>query len=119
MTTAEWIAKARQQAPALLDLVANYHPRSDGFRSGGMPITAGAAEAACQIVRAEIAAQVADQPPTVALQDALRDGNVSAIMSALDEAWFGVPESTSCWRIRGFKEAVDLMEDPPDLEEAA
>ena len=36
-------------------------------------------------------------------------------MSLLNSAWFGVPESTQCWKLEGFKEAIDLLEDPPDF----
>lgn len=33
------------------------------------------------------------------------------------DAWFGVPESTSCWSIPGFGQAVDLLDDPPEDQE--
>jgi hypothetical protein len=55
--------------------------------------------------------------PVKRLEVALAVGNIGEINSILNRAWFGVPESTSCWNIRGFKEAVDLMDDPPEQEE--
>lgn len=47
---------------------------------------------------------------------ALQSGDISRIYSFLSGAWFGVPESTSCWGITGFSEAVDLMDDMPEEE---
>lgn len=35
----------------------------------------------------------------------------------MSETWFGVPESTLCWQIQGFKEACDLLDDPPETED--
>jgi len=42
--------------------------------------------------------------------------DISKAMKLLNDAWFGVPESTDCWQIYGFKEAVDLLDDPPEEE---
>lgn len=117
MTNKQWINQARVHKDDLLDLMANYHPRSDGFRSGGMPITAKAVEVACQTVRSQIAAEPATYPPTVAFVRALDNNDVETAMSLISDTWFGVPESTDCWRLRGFKEAVDLLDDPPEVEE--
>lgn len=52
--------------------------------------------------------------PVTRFNAALSAGDVGAIMTVLNEAWFGVPESTSCWRIQGFAEAVGLLEAPLD-----
>lgn len=126
MTTHEWVAQARRDAGALKALLAEYHPvnRQPGTRreiaseSGALLqrgdwITAPGAEAACVQVRRQIR-DAFDGNPQAKLDAALADGNVAAIMSLLNDAWFGVPESQTCWRIRGFKEAVRLLEEPPD-----
>lgn len=114
MTTNEWIARARQHADALRSLVINYHPASGGKRKP-MPITARAAEKACAVIRTGIAREQKYQPePIHRLDTALVAGDASEIISLLNSAWFGVPESTSCWGITGFREAVSLLEDVPE-----
>ena len=45
---------------------------------------------------------------------ALAAGDIQKVTNLLNDAWFGVPESTRCWQIEGFTEAVGLLEDPPD-----
>ena len=89
-----------------------------------MTITAPNAEQAAHAVRRAIANEEADKPsPLERFDKALQDKNIGEINSLLNEinsllnsAWSGVPESTSCWRIPGFKEAVDLMDDLPEEE---
>jgi len=115
MTKEEWLTQARSYEDALKSLVGEYHP-SVGYRRHTLPITAPAAEDACISVREKIS-QAEPQDPVQRLTVALATGDVSEIYSVLGQAWFGVPESTSCWNIRGFKEAVDLMDDPPEPPE--
>jgi hypothetical protein len=77
-----------------------------------MEITAGTAELACRNVRTLI--QKEDRGnPAARFATALECGDVGEIQNILNGAWFGVPESTSCWGIPGFSEAADLLEDPP------
>lgn len=129
MTTQEWIAQARQHRDLLVDLVGTYHPamypapKPEGARGrlvgqppGNLPITAPNAEAACMMIREKIREET-EESPIGALKDALDAGDVDKVNSLLSSAWFGVPESTSCWQIPGFKEAVDLMDDPPEPED--
>ncbi len=82
-------------------------------------ITAPMAEVACSVVRDRIREEKVDMDPVAAFDVALTDGNVDATVELLNGAWFGVPESTSCWRLTGFKEAVGLLDDPPDDLEGA
>ena len=117
MTSAEWIRKVKQHAADLRDLLDNYHPSSVPRKA--LPvfeITAPGAEEVCKQVRGEIADRESeiDKTPVARFDAAIVAGNAAAIYSLLDSAWFGVPESTSCWHIRGFAEAVDLIDDPPD-----
>ena len=117
MTTTDWLARAERDKLKIFSLVAAYHPKSKGYDPAAMPITAGGAEAACEAVRRLMRTESPDFDPVVALGHALEDANVAAVMTILNGAWFGVPESTSCWRVDGFAEAVALLEDPPDDEE--
>jgi hypothetical protein len=128
-----WLTKAREHQVKLRQLIADYHPSARRpaayqkeaviFTDGDvvavdaptMPITAPAAEQACQQVRTLIRKE---EPidPLIRWDNAIANGDVGEIDSLLNGAWFGVPESTSCWSIPGFSEAVELIEDPPDME---
>jgi len=81
-----------------------------------MPITAYNAEAACQNVRDMIRSNESMDRDSMLkkIETAFSTSDVDELMSLLSSTWFGVPESTCCWSIPGFKEAVDLMEDPPE-----
>ena len=110
----EWLQKVIDNSETLRQLIRDYHPsmrRQSSWQP--MPITAPAAEAACDIVRAKIAKEQTSDPLS-RWDKAVADGDVGEIMSLLNGAWFGVPESTSCWSIPGFSIAVDLLDDPPD-----
>jgi hypothetical protein len=120
MKTSVWLAQARQHKDVLASLVAQYHPGSATFAPADLPITASCPESACRFVRKEIAEEFANHEVGVRerFETAFEAGNVSEIYSLLNSAWFGVPESTSCWRIEGFSEAVGLLEDPPEEDES-
>lgn len=135
MTQQEWLEAAR--LPVLRELIANWHPSARQPRAiqqesvllangeavavpvpeANMTITAPNAEAACQQIRQEIRRQEPTDP--VARWDAaLAAGNIGELSCLLDGAWFGVPESTQCWQIPGFSEAVALLDDPPEEEDS-
>jgi hypothetical protein len=142
MTKDEWLSWAREEAEDLRHLVVQYHPSAreareedltlklrrwkkgeemppldEAFssREPPLPITARSAESACEAVRSDI---VREQRGLGSIGSrfitALATGDVRQVSSLLSAAWFGVPESTNCWRIRGFNTAVDLLEDPPE-----
>lgn len=114
MKTTEWIEKVKQNESKLRDFIGRYHPGSSRYGlQPALPITAPGPEAACENVRKQI--QQEQALPTVAFDDALKSENFSGVYYLLQSAWFGVLESTSCWSIEGFKEAVDLLDDPPEL----
>jgi len=119
MTTQQWIDQAKRHKDKLLELIRNYHPSSHAVysRRQKMAITAPNAESACRAVREKIRQ---DEPndPAERFEIALTSGDIGEMMNVLNGAWFGVPESTDCWGIDGFNEAVDLLQDPPDEEEA-
>lgn len=116
MTNQEWLDKVRANEQVLINLIGSYHPSMySGKPPGNLPITARITESACEIVREKIRNET-DSSPIGSFKDALEDGNVDIVYSLLSAAWFGVPESTLCWQIEGFKEAVDLMDDQPEME---
>jgi hypothetical protein len=80
-----------------------------------LPVTAPAAQEACNAICAEIA-QRSPETPVLRYDVALAKQDVSTIQTLLQEAWFGVPESTSCWLIPGFTVLVDLLDDPPEVD---
>ena len=116
MTIQEWLNQATANRAKLASLLTNWHPRS--VKVGhDMKITARGAEQACEVVRGIIRQQGQNKPnPVEAFYEALDADDYITILTLLNEAWFGVPESTSCWNIEGFTEAVNLMEDPPEID---
>jgi hypothetical protein len=68
------------------------------------------------VVREKIIAESGKMNPVAQFDSALAAGDIGQLMTLLNGAWFGVPESTECWGIEGFKIAVDLMDDPPEEE---
>lgn len=113
MTTTEWLAQASRDEDRLVQLLRAYHPAARGEKRE-LPITAGLTEAYVQTVRRSIAEKGGD--PVAQFREGLLQGKVGRLMNLLNGAWFGVPESTDCWAVPGFREAVALLEDPPDDE---
>lgn len=118
MTKDVWLSQALKHKDKLIDLISIYHPAvyRDGECSKTVTITARDAEAACGLIRDKIRDET-KEAPIGAFKDALELEDIDKIYSLLSAAWFGVPESTSCWKINGFKEAVDLMDDQPEEDE--
>lgn len=114
-TKSEWLARVAAAAENLRSLIGEFHPWYSKNHPE-YPITAQAAENACNDIRNEIRRENKGDP-IVRFNAALTADNIGTLMSLLNEAWFGVPESTACWRIKGFKEAVDLLDDPPEEDE--
>jgi len=118
-----WLDYVRLHQGKLYDFVWNYHPSENvGSISEDewLTITAPAAEEACAVVRKKIAEDSVGKPRAKdRFVKAVEAEDVGEIYSLLQSAWFGVPESTSCWGVEGFKEAVDLLDYPPmpDWEE--
>lgn len=112
MTNEEWMRAVEGNWDELKSLVMGYHPRAS-YRPGPLPITARMAEAACEQVREQIRSE--GNPVTEDLLERLKeDGNVQELSTLFSGAWFGVPDSTSCWGIPGFGVLCNLLEDPPE-----
>lgn len=129
MTKQQWLDYAKEHQAVLISLLDNYHPvnldkrariteDSDGkfIVPQSLPITAPNAERACQSIRNEIALKTINPAVSATFLNALEHNDINTINSLLNAAWFGVPESNSCWEIVGFREAVELMEDFPEDE---
>lgn len=115
-TKKEWLEYARINGDLLTQFIKDWHPASKTkVNKTNMRITAAGAEAACETIRESIAAKEAGNiAPEERFALALVSGDTSKITSLLNSAWFGVPESTACWQIAGFKEAVELIEQVPE-----
>ena len=111
MTKQEWLQKARDNQDELVNLIAVYHPTNNG---PALPITAPVVEANSVAIRKQIKndMEYCLESAVVKFNKAIVAGNDGEIYNILQETWFGVPESTSCWNIRGFAECVSLLEDP-------
>ena len=95
----------------------NYHPGvMKAEQLSDFEITAPGAEAASVVIRERIAAETKGRDILAEFDRAVEREDIQALYSILNSAWFGVPESTSCWQIPGFKVAVSLLDDPPEPE---
>jgi hypothetical protein len=98
----------------LLSLVDNYHPQQNRKVDYDLPITAPGAEAACATIRKEIRDESLIFNPREVFEEAYNKEDWNTITKLLSDTWFGVPESTACWQIPGFKVCVDILDDPFD-----
>lgn len=114
LTKSEWMTKVKENRDKLRSLLANFHPnsRADKMNRPALPITATTPEMA----RLNIVGTIKTEKPLELFDRAVDTNDVRTVDKLLNEAWFGVPESTSCWDVEGFSEAVALMEDLPEDE---
>lgn len=112
MTEPEWIDKVKSNKELLTNFIKDWHPTNIN-RKPSMRITAPNVEAAIHSVRASIRNQLESANPIAKFELALAQSDIQGINNILNETWFGVPESTDCWQIPGFREAVELIEDVP------
>lgn len=113
MTKQEWLQRAKTDQDKLKKLIGNYHPLTRRLSESSIPITAPNAERACAQIRADIKRN-SEGDPLTKFDEALTIGNWKVINNILNETWFGVPESTLAWQLEGFREAIILLEEPPD-----
>lgn len=116
MTKSEWFANVKVNENILKNIVARFHPYQPTKSIDDFPITAPNAEAACQIMREQIAKETVFDP-LLLWTGAIQNEDCETIYSLLSSTWLGVPESTSCWEIEGFNELVDLLDEPFEIEE--
>lgn len=123
MGNKEWLARVEAAAPMLRIFVSDWHPASPRRSQEQLEITAQGAEATRRVLERQIrheSSQIGHEPahdPLARFNAALAGGDTSTLMSILNQCWLGVPESTECWGLTGFREAVDLLDDPPEDEE--
>lgn len=121
MNKNDWLNKLKQNKELLHNFIRSYHPTYLRPNKEGSimddSITAPNAEVACELIRGIIRTDWQDMPnPTDVFDLAIQTEDTGMLENLLNSAWFGVPESTACWQIPGFKEVVDLLEDPVDYE---
>lgn len=117
MTKQEWLDTAKTNQEILKEFILDWHPTNKIRPKPEMTITAPRTEEASEIVRALIRNNAGLIEPIVRFDLALFQSDIIGIHNVLSEAWFGVPESTSCWDIPGFSEAVALLEDLPEEDD--
>lgn len=126
MNRQEWIEKAKRDTDKLQSLIGKYHPQRRSPMTKrqldmvGETMTAPNAELACESIRNQIRQQYRDenlQDPVQIFTKALEAGNILVAYKVLDQTWFGVPETTSCWTFTGFTESVELIEDAMEILE--
>lgn len=114
MTHAEWFAYAQLNKEKLNSVISIYHPINHykDRRDKSLPITAMNAQAACDDVSESIRKN-SEGDPVKDFNEAISKMDLNMANKILAQTWFGVPESTSCWGIEGFKELVILSEELP------
>lgn len=115
MTKHEWIKTAKAEMELLCGFIGKWHPGSKTHKPDNLTITAPDSENIRRALISSIAKEQT-QDPVEEFRQAIQANDVAKATGVLQGAWFGVPESTSCWRIAGFARAVDLMDDPPEEE---
>jgi hypothetical protein len=114
MNTSEWLNKCKLHREELRSIVGNWYPYR--IEKSDMIITAPLAESACNVVRNQIIEDTKSilLEPEIRFDAALLDNNAGELHSLMQATWFGIPESTSCWSLHGFRPLVDLLDDPPE-----
>jgi len=109
----KWLERVVEHQEKLEKLIRIFHPHHQDISIPWLigEITAPAAEAMRQSVVQHMAREKYDV--VVKFREAVNNKDISQITRLLDQAWWGVPESTSCWNVEGFSEAVDLLDSVP------
>jgi len=112
MTKEQWLEKVSYNREVLYELVRKYYPSNGRKNPPGFIPSAPGAQAACDAVCAEIAAQEKDnESPELRFLAAIRGAQMQEIYDLLVDTWFGIPEAASSWRIPGFSLSVQLIDD--------
>lgn len=115
MTPEKWLEQFKTNQEKLTNFVSHWCPgaRDYGCENVDLPITAPVPESARKSLMKGL------QTPNLKnrWEMAIEANDISILYTFLNRAWMGVPESTSCWRLEGFREAVALLEDPPEYDE--
>ncbi len=106
----EWFQDIEANKQILVSIIDTYHPSRK--KKSDLKITAQAAEKACEKIRTLIK-QNTKEDVVILFENALKEKDQKVMLKILNDVWFGVPESTSCWKIPGFKELVDFIENSP------
>lgn len=113
MTKKEWFTEADGSKDKVKSLIDKYHPVNRLPGGTDLPITAHNAENACVQARVAVRKNF-EGVPSVEYQNALDAMDYKKASNILNDTWFGVPESTLCWNLIGFREMVALLDDPPE-----
>lgn len=118
-TLHEWFDKAEKYKDVLLKLISAFHPAMYApMVYTTLPITAEGPEKARKNIVEEIKKdhQYDDISVITQFLNSIEEKDYITCGSILNATWFGVPESMAAWNCIGFRECVELLEDPPDEE---
>ena len=106
-TKDEWWDLLGENEQYVRDIIASYHPYYQ--HPHFMKITAPRAEQVREQVELQVEQQSQDEgDPAERFDAAVKAKDWGTLVNLMNEAWFGVPESTSCWGIPGFGALCDL-----------
>lgn len=115
-TKSEWWALAQEHADNLREIVLTYHPAIKfSYVDDLFEVTAPNAQAACNFVSDQIVKEN-DGCPVEKFDRYLLDSDPEMAI-ILNQAWFGIPESTRCWPVPSFGVLCDLCSEAYVLEE--
>ena len=106
----QWFQDVENHKEVLISIIKEFHPSRK--KKSDLKITAPNAELACEKLRSQIKKNTKEDV-LISFESALKERDERIILKILNDVWFGVPESTSCWKIPGFKELVELIEEAP------
>ena len=103
-TPEDWWNELHENLEDLTSLVSSYHPGPTYSPSSSLEITAPAAE----LVRQECLVGLEESDLVGNFTKAVESKDHKALLRILNSTWFGVPESTGAWSLRGFGVLCDL-----------
>jgi hypothetical protein len=101
MTTDEWLALYEDNKEDIRRLIRDWHPALNTVPHRRDRITAPEAEQTCESIRQTIR-EMTTEDPLAALDRAVAARELPEAINIVNEAWFGIPESTDSRGLKGF-----------------
>ncbi len=113
MNTTQWWDLFNKNKNDMVNLILAYHPAA--YQEHHMKISAPAAEYMCELIRNNIRKEKAE-PIAIQVDKAIAFQDIDKLISLMNQAWFGMPESYEVRREPGFHVFCDLCEGIYDEE---
>lgn len=104
----DWWAVLLKNQLVLTELIRMYHPIFRQTKEFDETISAPAAEALCEIIRQEVVEEFHSSDPIACFDEAIESRDYAALLTLLNQTWFGLPESYSSRQLPGFDALCEL-----------